>query len=470
MPDVVTPGRTHDCDAGRGGTPPRHSRRPGFILMAVSLLLCWSLDLLAAAPPARFPQPEFETHYVQPRTTVPPPRTLTQEYVDVAVLAAALALAAWLAIKRRSRAGLVGLSVFAIAYFGFYRRGCVCPIGSIQNVTAALADPAQTIPWTVAAIFLLPLLAAALVGRVFCAGVCPLGVLQDLVVWKPLQVPAWLNNPLRLLAPLYLGLAVLLAATGADYIICRYDPFIAFYRLGGSVAMLTVGAALLVGGMFVGRLYCRYLCPYGVLLGWISRFAYRHVTITPQGCVNCRLCENACPYDCIRVPELDRSSMNPRTARRRLVVMLALLPVFILLGTGLGLLMQAPLSRLHPTVRLAERVAWEERQGDAKVFTVDSEAFRSSARPMEDLAAEADGIRRSFRVGSGLLGAFMGLILGTRLIGLSRWPRQDCYDMDQAECVSCARCFEFCTVDRNPLPLPAGEDGLVTGGKKEQAN
>lgn len=426
---------------------------------AVILLSLFATGLLAATPPARFPQPEFETQYVQPEATVPSPRLPVQEYADVAVLALTLALAGWLVLKHRSRAGLVALSAFTIAYFGFYRRGCVCPIGSIQNVAAALADPTQVLPWTVAAFFLLPLMAAALFGRVFCAGVCPLGVLQDLVVWKPLSVPAWINGPLRLLPPLYLGLAILLAATGVDYIICRYDPFIGFYRLGGSVAMLTTGAVLLVGGMFVGRLYCRYLCPYGVLLGWISRFSFRHATITPTGCINCRLCEHACPFDCIRTPEPERSAVSARTARVQLTRALALLPLLILLGSGLGFLMQSPLSRLHTTVRLAERVAWEEKQGPAVAMTVESEAFRSSGEPILNLTAKADTIRRQFKIGSALLGAFMGFIIGIRLIRLSRWPRQTCYDMDHAQCVSCARCFDYCAMEREKRTTPESKQG-----------
>ena len=32
--------------------------------------------------------------------------------------------------------------------------------------------------------------------------------------------------------------------------------------------------------MFVGRPYCRYLCPYGGLLAWCSRLAARGVTIS----------------------------------------------------------------------------------------------------------------------------------------------------------------------------------------------
>ena len=35
---------------------------------------------------------------------------------------------------------LLALTVACVAYFGFYREGCVCPIGATQNVTLALFD------------------------------------------------------------------------------------------------------------------------------------------------------------------------------------------------------------------------------------------------------------------------------------------------------------------------------------------
>ena len=41
---------------------------------------------------------------------------------------------------------LVALSAVCLAYFGFYREGCICPIGSIQNVAVALVDPRYAIP------------------------------------------------------------------------------------------------------------------------------------------------------------------------------------------------------------------------------------------------------------------------------------------------------------------------------------
>jgi ferredoxin len=355
---------------------------------------------------------------------------------------------------------MAALSLFAVGYFGFFRQGCVCPIGAIQNVASVLADPAALIPWTVAAFFIMPLVFAALFGRVFCAAVCPLGALQDLTVWKPLRVPPWLGEPLKLLPVLYLGLAVLLAATGADYIICRFDPYIGLYRVGGPATMILAGALLLALGLFVARPYCRFLCPYGVLLGWISRFAYRHATITPDGCVNCRLCEHACPYDCIRAPEAERSPEPRQRAIRRLAFALALVPLLALAGAGVGWGLHRPLARLHSEIRLAERVALEERSA-AGALTVESEAFRATGRPLTELAAEALRLRRQFRLGSILLGAFVGLVLGARLAGLARWPRRDCYDVDRADCVSCARCFESCSVDRAARALAPAQPAAV---------
>ena len=71
------------------------------------------------------------------------------------------------------------LAIACLAYFGFYREGCICPIGSIQNVAVALVDPDYAVPYFVIGIFLLPLAAALFFGRVFCGGVCALGAVQE---------------------------------------------------------------------------------------------------------------------------------------------------------------------------------------------------------------------------------------------------------------------------------------------------
>jgi hypothetical protein len=49
------------------------------------------------------------------------------------------------------------------------------------------------------------------------------------VLIRPVAVPGWLESGLRLFAYAYLGAAVLFAATGSAFIICRYDPFVGFF-------------------------------------------------------------------------------------------------------------------------------------------------------------------------------------------------------------------------------------------------
>jgi polyferredoxin len=100
-------------------------------------------------------------------------------------------------------------------------------------------------------------------GRSFCAGVCPLGAVQDAVLLRPVRVPEWLEASLRLLAWLYLSLAVLYAALGSALIICRYDPFVAFFRFNANPAMWVISLSMLLLSVFVGRPYCRFSVPAG---------------------------------------------------------------------------------------------------------------------------------------------------------------------------------------------------------------
>src|SRR5512133_1529583 len=101
-------------------------------LKSLSLKIFFLLVMLHGISGAvdRFPRPEFQNGYMLPQTTVPAGRAEILYYVDVAVLFVALCLAAFLALKKRSRAGLLFLTIGSLLYFGFYRKGCICAIGS----------------------------------------------------------------------------------------------------------------------------------------------------------------------------------------------------------------------------------------------------------------------------------------------------------------------------------------------------
>ncbi len=289
-----------------------------WILLAlpfVATVLLVSTDVLSAdyqrpveaAPSAK----DIGGGYVTPAVQRPTPRAAWWSVADAFLLAAALGASTWIVLGRRNRRWLVVLTIACLLYFGFYRKGCICPIGAIQNVTVALVDPSYAIPYVAIAFFFLPLVMALLVGRAFCGGVCPLGGIQDLVLLKPLQVPRLVDKALGCLKYVYLIAAVWFAARPAldrDFIICRFDPFVGFFRRTGSAEMLIAGGVLLVLGMFVGRAYCRYLCPYGAILAVLSRFSWRGVTITPNKELDCGLCTEACPLGAIEKMRAVRSS------------------------------------------------------------------------------------------------------------------------------------------------------------------
>ena len=388
----------------------------------------------------RFPKPEFETGYEQPSPTAPEPRALAMEYIDVLVLAFVMLLAAWFVLKKRSRRGVLWLGIFSVVYFGFFREGCVCSVGSIQNIALTLFDPAYAISIPVLLFFVLPLLFTLIFGRVFCASACPLGVLQDLVLIKPMQLPYWLRKSLGFIPYIYLGLAVLLAATGSDFIICRYDPFVGIFRMNAPFSMMVLGILFVLLSMFIGRPYCRFLCPYGVLLGWMSRFSKWHMSITPSSCIQCKLCEDSCPFEAIDTPTEELKSNQKSNNKKRFVIYLLLIPIWVAV---MGFAMSKAhvyLSKAHPDVYLAElMIKHPELKEDLEHNDV--QTFLASGKPMAELVREATEIRSKYYVGSWILGGFLGLAIGVMLMNQFVNRRREDYETNKTNCLSCGRCM-----------------------------
>lgn len=417
-----------------------------FLLLLGLIAVPW-----AVLAEERFPPPDFTSHKL-PSTEVPPADSPAWAYVHLAVLTMGLGAASYLALLRRSRRGLFVVSLVMLAWLGFVKEGCICPIGAIQNVALALFDRTYTIPLTAIGLFVLPIVFTLFFGRTFCAAVCPLGAVQELAAVRPQRVPQWLDHALGLVRYVYLGAAVIFAATGTAFLICRYDPFVAIFRRSGSINMLVFGGAILVIGVFVGRPYCRYLCPMGAILGLCSRVAKWHLAIPPGECIRCRLCSDVCPYGAIVEPTVPQGPAERNRARRRLAWMIVLLPVWLLLGAGLGRAIAVPLAKLDPIVRLAERVRLEEL-GRVDGTTDASDAFRNTGRSREDLYQDAQMIVQRFNRLGVALGVWVGLVIGAKLISLSLRRRRAEYEPDRAGCVSCGRCFWYCPSEQMRLGL-----------------
>ena len=415
-----------------------------FILYTFAFLL---LTISVYSQQQRFPKPEFDSGYTQPSTITPEPRALQLEYFDVLILLVVLSLASWLVLKKRSRQGILWLSIFTLVYFGFYRNGCICSIGAIQNVTLSFFDPTYAISITALLFFVLPLIFTLFFGRTFCAGACPLGAIQDLVIVKPISLPKWLNKTLGILPYIYLALAVLFAATGTDFIICRYDPFIGIFRMDARFIMIVLGIAFLLMGMFVARPYCRFLCPYGVLLSWMSRFSKRHLTITPSSCIQCKLCTSSCPFDAIDFPTNEKEVIKSGLGPKRFLIYAVVIPLWIAAGVFVGAKSHTFLSKANPDVFLAELlISQPELKDDPD--NIDIQTFLAAGKSMETLVAEAEVIREKFYIGSMIAGGFIGLVIGLTLLNTVVFRKRQDYEPHKGNCYSCARCVDYCPVEK----------------------
>jgi NosR/NirI family transcriptional regulator, nitrous oxide reductase regulator len=421
------------------------------ITLFLMMLLAVAFTTGALSQQQRFPKPEFETGYEQPQTYAPSPRAPAMEWVDISVLILVMGLTTWMIFSRRSRKGIFWIMVFALLYFGFYRLGCICAIGAVQNVSLGLSTASYTIPLTALAFFAIPLGVSLFAGRVFCGSACPLGAIQDVMIVKPIRIAPWLQTTLGLFPFIYLGLAVLYAATGTDFIICRFDPFIGIFRMGAEFHLIVLGIGFLLLGMFVARPYCRFVCPYGAMLNVGSQFSKKHLTITPKECINCNLCKDACPFGAIRVPTTDKENKPQRSDTQRFILYALLIPVFVLAGGWVVSSSHKILAKAHPDVALASTLTSDPSRMNDK-DNLDITTFMASERTLEMLVADAAVIQDKFRIGGWWLGAFLGLVFSFVLLNQVIFRRREFYEIDRGECLSCGRCMKYCPVGNPAHP------------------
>ena len=413
-----------------------------YIFIIVMLMIA-ATALLSAE--YKFPPPEFESGYTLPLERFPQSRAFWLYWLDIIVLVLVILASAWASLKKRSRTVLVGISMFSLAYFGFYKEGCICPIGAISDISLALVDPLYFVSLTTILIFIIPLVSALFVGRAYCGGACPHGALQDLLLVKEVKVPRWLDRSLSVFAYAYLGAVVLFAVTNSYFLICRFDPFVPFFRLNGPFYMLVTGGIFIVTSMFIGRPYCRFICPYGALLKPLALVSVKKVTITPDECITCKLCADACPYSAINKAEKAGVKKNINGS-----LLITLILVGLIIGAFLGSYASVYGARQNNEVKIAlELNAFDAGQIKQEALSLAAAESIKKGESRQIVYERAEKIQSAFKRGGAVLGLFLMLVLGIQVIYSLRRPRRDSYEPDGARCLSCGRCFMSCPVERS---------------------
>ncbi len=407
------------------------------------------LSLLLLSMPAmaefRFPKPEFSNGYASPETHVPAPPAPWFEYLSLGMLVLVMLLSALAIFKWRSRRVLLVLMVISVVFFGFIRQGCVCSVGSIGNMSAAAASADYPLSIFTVLVFLLPILVALFLGRIFCSAACPFGALQDLLMLKSVKVNPVVDGLLRMVPPIFLGLAVVFAYCDLGFLICQYDPFVGLFRLDFRSGTLIFTLSVLVLCTFVARPYCRYVCPYGFLLKLASFFAKKSISITPEdsACVNCQLCNLACPINAIELPKKKKHAESINSLAKKVQILLAMLPLFIAVGVGCGAALSDSVSGLSSEVQLLQKVQQEEVTDDAVL------AFISSGQSYESLVQTVQEKRQQIFYAMMIFGAWCGLIFASYLILSYKRRYNEHYEIDRNNCVNCLRCYDYCPVNQN---------------------
>ncbi len=188
------------------------------------------------------------------------------------------------------------------------------PISALLGARHALAtatwDPVHPAGLT---IFLAALAMALIFRKGFCGHVCPVGFVivrlgrlgQRLGLAR--SVPGRLEIALRL--PKYLLAAFFLytAFFGMDlesietflrspYNLTADARMLAFFTHPGPVAVAVLAGLAVLGLVWRGS-FCRWLCPYGALLGLLARFGPTALARDASACSNCGQCRKACPMD-----------------------------------------------------------------------------------------------------------------------------------------------------------------------------
>ncbi|NDV27343.1 4Fe-4S binding protein [Desulfovibrio sp. JC010] len=160
-------------------------------------------------------------------------------------------------------------------------------------------------------IFIAVMVMSLIVRKGFCGYLCPVGFIHNLLhrlgrkTGKQITIKGKIE--LGMLIPKYILLAFFanmvffkMSAREVDAFIHSPYNFTAEARMLHFFTDMSLTAALVVGaiivlGVFIPYFWCRFLCPYGALLGILSKASPIAIKRDEEKCISCGKCNKACP-------------------------------------------------------------------------------------------------------------------------------------------------------------------------------
>jgi len=160
-------------------------------------------------------------------------------------------------------------------------------------------------------IFIAIMLISFVFAKSFCSWLCPVGFLSELLSklrkklgLKKVVFISWFDIPLRTIKYLLLGFLVFVVSSmsimalsvflnGGYNIVCDIRMYDFFANL--TLVSLIVIGILIIASFFIESFWCRYLCPYGALLGITGLASPIKVKRDVNYCIDCGKCNKVCP-------------------------------------------------------------------------------------------------------------------------------------------------------------------------------
>lgn len=236
------------------------------------------------------------------------------------------------------RLAAAGVFLLSLAAFG-------TGISALSGLFAFQAGPAfarvfASFAWPAFFIVALILGTAFLFGRFYCAALCPLGILQD-ILGSLFRRKGRTGENYRRLRYTIAGVTFGLLAAGGAIGFRLLDPYTEFGAIAAALfspawieihnllfpgnpltartatllSFLTGAVPFLILAGFVfwkKRIYCTAICPVGTVLGLCAARGVLRLSLSDK-CVRCGRCVGVCPSGCIR--PADRFLDNERCVR-----------------------------------------------------------------------------------------------------------------------------------------------------------
>ena len=155
------------------------------------------------------------------------------------------------------------------------------------------------------------LLASVFLKKSFCSWLCPVGTVSE-YLWKlgrrlfrrNFLVPRWLDPILRslkyLLLAFFAGIVLTMSADALNGFLLAPFGIIVDVKMLNFFRELSIGgfailAALMLLSVFIQNFWCRFLCPYGALMGLASLVSPVKIRRDSDACIDCGKCARACP-------------------------------------------------------------------------------------------------------------------------------------------------------------------------------